>query len=75
MVGDAYHIRRWKKMSNPSFIEMLSLGAKASIGRHIVRSLAATTKRLQKEKRKTQNFIINSLDKGEIKWKELGKEK
>lgn len=58
-------------MSNPSLLEMISLGAKASIGRHVVRSLAATTKRIRKEKKSTQEFIINSLDKGEIRWKSL----
>lgn len=58
-------------MSDTSLLDMLALGAKASIGRHITRSLAATSKRLKKEKKKTRDFIIDSLNKGEIKWKNL----
>lgn len=58
-------------MSDVSLLEMLSLGAKASIGRHVIRSLSASTKRLKKEKKKEREFIINSLNKGEISWKSL----
>lgn len=54
-----------------SVLEMLALGAKASIGRHVTRSLSATAKRLKKENKKTRDFIINSLNKGEIRWDQL----
>ena len=61
-------------MSDINLIEMLSLGAKASIGRHVTRSLSATAKRLKKEKKKERDFILDSLTKGEIKWAALKKE-
>ena len=54
-----------------SVLEMLALGAKASIGRHVTRSLSATAKRLKKENKKTRDFIVSSLTKGEIKWTNL----
>ena len=58
-------------MSEPTVLEMVALGAKASLARHVTRSLSATAKRLKKEKGTTRDFIINSLSKGELKWKEL----
>lgn len=59
-------------MSN--LAEMLSVALQASLGRHTARSLAGTAKRIKKEKKKTQDFIIESLQKGEIKWKTLKSE-
>ena len=56
-------------MSN--LAEMLSVAIQASLGRHTARSLAGTAKRIRKEKKKTQNFILSSLKKGEIKWDQL----
>jgi hypothetical protein len=56
-------------MSN--LAEMLSVALQASLGRHTARSLAATAKRIRKEKKSTQDFILTTLEKGEIKWKSL----
>lgn len=58
-------------MSN--LVEMLSVAIQASLGRHTARSLAATAKRINKEKKNTQEFILTTLKKGEIKWKMLKK--
>lgn len=54
-----------------NLIEMMSLAIQASLGRHVARSLAGSAKQIKKQKKNTREFIIDSLDKGSIKWKTL----